>query len=217
MDQQSELVKRKIAFDDPNQKTEAYLARPVDSRMLNIIDKYLKGQGYQSVLDLGCGSGLYGKPLKAAISNVVGLDNDPILCTNAEKTGAYSKVYCDDIFNVNKIEKVDAVFCSEVFEHMQNDTLPGLLRSVESVTKKRIVITVPNPLSPHFKHDPTHTLKYSVYSLLSMLNRSDTFRYKVYPIGFSDYNRQKLLYRLINPIALSFSIFSPTLLYVGNS
>ena len=39
-----------------------YLYRPVDQRIINIIEQFLPKGG--DTIDLGCGSGLYGKCLK---------------------------------------------------------------------------------------------------------------------------------------------------------
>ncbi len=195
--------------------TESYLGRVVDSRMVSVIRKYLTA--HKTILDLGCGSGLYGKYLKQYGAKVVGFDYDPVLCEQSQKSGDYDRVICADVMALDdKVEKVDAIFCSEFLEHMSNENLERVVLKMESITRCRIVITVPNPLSPHFKYDSSHILKYSIYSFLTTLNKSRKFQYKLYSIGFSETNLKKWYFRFLNVISGRISLFSPTVLYVGS-
>ena len=167
-------------------------------------------------MDLACGSGLYGKYLKTKCDSLIGLDKDPVLCENAERTGYYERIYCEPADCVGKLFKgIDIIFCSEFLEHVTNDCFVELKEKIESICIDKIVITVPNPLSPHFKVDPTHVLKYTIYSLLKVLNKSQKFQYKLYPLGFSEYNLKKTSYIFLNVLSKRISILSPTVLYVG--
>lgn len=194
--------------------TKEYLGRAVDSRMVSIISQHLGS--YNKVIDIACGSGLYGNYLKSKAKKVYGIDYDPVLCKNASSTGAYDKVFCDKVENTKKyIKSVDAIFCSEFIEHVDNEDLNTTLNVLEDITNEKIIITVPNPLSPHFKYDPTHILQYSVRSLLKTLNRSNKYNYNVYPLGFSDYNLRLPIYRFLNIFSKKTAALSPTVLYVG--
>lgn len=194
--------------------TIIYLSRTVDSRMVSIIEKTLLT--YKVVLDLGCGSGLYGKFLKKNGSKVIGLDYNPVLCEECRKTGDYELIICDDVMALDdSLKKVDAIFCSEFLEHMNNKNLKRVLSKMEKVTESKIVITVPNPLSPHFKYDPAHILVYSIYSFLDILNNGVKFKYKMYPLGFSEKNLKRWHFRFLNVFASRMCLLSPTVLYVG--
>ena len=146
------------------------------------------------MLDVACGSGLYGPHLKAEVPIVYGIDHDPVLCDTADANGAYDRVVCDRVErSAQHFDRVDAVFCSEFLEHLPNDRSgpDGATRS-RSSPRNRLVITVPNPLSPHFKHDPTHIGRYNVYSMMRTLNSGGAFIYRLLPLGFSDLYRDKV-------------------------
>ena len=186
----------------------------MDVRMVNIINKYARPS--DSILDVGCGSGLYGPILRSAVTHVYGYDIDPVLCKNAEINNCYDAVYCDDIRNINQhIQRVTTVFCSEVVEHIPNKDLTAIMSKIHSICDRRIIITVPNPLSPHFAHDPTHVLRYTIGALLQRFNDIGEFQYKLYPLGFSSANLRKPYYRLLNTIAKRIPLCSPTVLYIG--
>jgi trans-aconitate methyltransferase len=184
--------------------------------MVSIIDKYIIKSKCKTVLDLGCGSGLYGEFLKQGGAKVVGFDHDPVLCEESRKSGNYFSVTCADAMELDKMTpKVEAIFCSEFLEHMNNESFASVVSKMEHVAESLIIITVPNPLSPHFRHDPSHVLHYSIYSFLDTLNKSDAFKYRIYPIGFSETNLKKWYFRLLNIISSRISLFSPTVLYIG--
>jgi SAM-dependent methyltransferase len=195
--------------------TRAYLERKVDSRMVDVIAEHLGGQS--SVLDVACGSGLYGPHLRAVVRTVHGIDHDAVLCDAATTTGAYDRVVCDRVeASATHFREVDAVFCSEFLEHLPNDRVRPIVDALESITRNRLVITVPNPLSPHFRHDPTHIGRYNVFSMRRMLNASPSFAYRLLPLGFSDLYREKLWARLLDPVSSRIAPLSPTVLYVGD-
>ena len=189
--------------------TREYLDREVDSRMVEVIGEHLGGEA--SVLDVACGSGLYGPHLKAEVPVVYGIDHDAVLCENATTTGAYDRVVCDRVErSAQHFSDVDAVFCSEFLEHLPTEQVRSTVDALEELTRHRLVITVPNPLSPHFKHDPTHIGRYNVYSMLRTLNASSRFAYRLLPLGFSDLYRDKIWARALDPISSRVALLSPT-------
>lgn len=194
--------------------TGEYLSRSVDSRMIRTIQKYCKGE---KILDLGCGSGVYGKFIKPMGNYLIGLDYDTDLCKSARETGYYDEVISGDLKNIDHLlsSNIDVIFCSEVLEHLSNDNIKNVLLRMEEKCNKRIIITVPNPLSPHFSSDKTHILNYNIFSLLKILNQSKKFNYSIYPLGFSDGHLEKLLYKIINIFSKRLAIASSTVLYVG--
>lgn len=196
--------------------TDEYLRRPLDSRMVDMILTHVPS--CDALLDLGCGSGLYGDFLKRKCRALIGFDYDTELCAHVRSRGLYTEVVEGDIRRVAElIRPVDVVFCSETLEHVPNADIRSVMAAVESVCTSRIVITVPNPLSPHFETDPTHFLRYSIYSFLDLLNERSAFAYKLFPLGFSEQNLRKPIFRALNIAAKRLALASPTVLYVGNS
>jgi SAM-dependent methyltransferase len=194
--------------------TRRYLDRAVDGRMVAVIDRELDGVG--SVLDVGCGSGLYGPYLRRRAATVIGIDHDPALCEHAAATGAYDRVICDRVERLlDRVAAVDVVFCSELLEHLPNRELPAVLEVLEAVAGRELIITVPNRLSPHAHMDPTHVLRYRLGSLLRQLNQSRRFVYTLHPLGFADAYRRRLWCRPLDAVARRVALLSPTVLYLG--
>jgi SAM-dependent methyltransferase len=179
--------------------TRRYLGRRVDERMVALIGRELPGAA--SVLDAGCGSGLYGPALRRHAGRVVGLDHDPALCRQAEAAGAYDQVICGPVTCLT--------------EHVANRELRATLDVLESVATTKVVVTVPNRLFPHAHMDPTHVLRYRLRSLLVELNRSRRFSYVLHPLGFaSEWSRRRWC-RPLDALARRVAVCSPTVLYVG--
>jgi SAM-dependent methyltransferase len=197
-----------------HQLTRRYLDRRVDGRMVALIDQELAGAA--SVLDAGCGSGLYGPALRRHAATVVGLDHDPVLCRQAEATGAYARVLCAPVSRLaGGLDPVDVVFCSELVEHLPREQLRPALDALEAAATAKMVITVPNRLFPHAHRDPTHVLRYRLRWLLAELNRSRRFGYSLHPLGFADHWRHRLWCRPLDAVARRVALCSPTVLYLG--
>jgi SAM-dependent methyltransferase len=195
--------------------TRRYLERRPDRRMLALIERELAGAG--SVLDVGCGSGLYGPALRRRAGTVLGIDHDPVLCRRAEATGAYERVVCAPVDRLGAhLDRVDVVFCSELVEHLPNRELRATLDTLEAAAATKVVITVPNRLFPHAHLDPTHVLRYRLGSLLAELNRSRRFAYSLHPLGFADHWRRRVWCRPLDWLATRVAVCSPSVLYLGH-
>jgi hypothetical protein len=107
------------------------------------------------------------------------------------------------------------VFCSEFVEHLPNRDLPAVLETLETLAGGKLIITVPNRLSPHAHMDPTHLLRYRLGGLLRQLNRSRRFSYTLHPLGFADAWRRRPWCRPLDAAARRVAVLSPTVLYLG--
>jgi SAM-dependent methyltransferase len=197
-----------------HQLTRRYLDRRVDGRMVALIDRELAGAA--SVLDVGCGSGLYGPALRRRAASVVGLDHDPVLCRQAEATGAYDRVLCAPVSRLAGLGPVDVVFCSELVEHLPSQELRPTLDILEAAATAKMVLTVPNRLFPHAHMDPSHVLRYRLRWLLAELNRSRRFAYSLHPLGFADHWSRRSWCRPLDAVARRVAVCSPTVLYLGH-
>jgi hypothetical protein len=74
----------------------------------------------------------------------------------------------------------DVVWASEILEHLSS---LASFDELERVAKKWIIATLPNPSSPHYKDDPTHILKFSIYSLKNYLGYRKNWNYAVRGLG----------------------------------
>ena len=196
--------------------TRRYLDRRVDGRMVALIDREVGGA--RSVLDVGCGSGLYGPALRRRAEVVLGLDHDPVLCRQAEATGAYDRVLCAPVSRLAElVDRVDVVFCSELVEHVPGPELRATLDALEAVAARKVVITVPNRLFPHAHLDPTHVLRYRLRGLLGELNRSRRFAWSLHPLGFAEHWARRWWVRPLDAVARRVAVCSPTVLYLGRA
>jgi SAM-dependent methyltransferase len=204
-----------MAEEIDHRLTRRYLDRRVDGRMVGLIERELAGA--TSVLDVGCGSGLYGPELRRRAASVVGVDHDPVLCRQAEATGAYDRVLCDRVEDLaGRVDPVEVVFCSELVEHLPAAELRATLDTLEAMATAKVVITVPNRLYPHAHLDPTHVLRYRLGGLLEELNRSRRFRYSLHPLGFAEHWRRRPWVRPLDALARRSAALSPTVLYLGH-
>jgi ubiquinone/menaquinone biosynthesis C-methylase UbiE len=143
-----------------------------------IIRQFLNG--YATILDLGCGDGIYMNFLKLQGEFVVGLDISMSRLKNARKVG-------NNLVRAS-LEKlpfksyiVDAGWRSEVIVN-----LPSLeiLSDIERVAKKVIIVTMPNPSGPFYWADKTHILRYSIRSLSVFLSKRK-WNYELHGIGLA--------------------------------
>lgn len=181
--------------------------------MLRVLADHLTDRGH--VLDVGCGAGQYGAHITRISGAATGTDIDPELTALAASRGGYRSVHTMPASDVASLGSFQAVFCSEVLEHLTNENLREALDAIETAATERVVITVPHPRAPHFKQDPTHVLRYSVRSLHRELNTSSKFRYQAYGIGFHSQFSKHPLIKVLEPLARRFVHLSPTLLFVG--
>lgn len=117
------------------------LIRAIDCRYLSSVD--FKG----SVLDVGCGDGLFAKILFDNAEGRVdtGIDYDPIELGKARKTGIYKKLFvCSATSMPFQDSCYDTVFSNSVLEHIPD--LEVALSEISRVLKPggKLVFTVPS-------------------------------------------------------------------------
>jgi len=166
------------------------------------------------IFDLGAGSGVYIPYLSQKAKHVVALDiNKKDYEEVARKGNEF--VLADAKHLPFRNEIFDALWASEIVEHFES-LKP--LDELERVTKKIILITMPNPLSPHFKRDPTHLLKYSVISLekyFKKRSKRTSNKYMIRGLGFDEVPIPKIM-KLFTMFATWFiPILSPTITVIG--
>jgi 2-polyprenyl-3-methyl-5-hydroxy-6-metoxy-1,4-benzoquinol methylase len=97
-----------------------------------------------SVLDVGCGTGQYGKNLlhhRPEIS-ITGIERSPILAKQA--AAYYSKILNGDIDNIQLDKKVDLINCGDILEHLYNPW-ETLARFADILNNNgHLVVSIPN-------------------------------------------------------------------------
>jgi len=166
-----------------------------------------------TIFDFGCGPGEYGPVLKQKCKLLTGLDMDEEQLKIAKKRN-YDNLSCKEI-ETNlpfKDNEFDCTWCSEVLEHFSN---LEIMDEIERITRKTIIMTLPNPLSPHFKEDKTHILKYSVNSLINSLGEKKNWKYKVRGIGFNEIPAPLFLKKITTFALYYIPWLSPTVAVIG--
>ncbi|MGE4233908.1 MAG: methyltransferase domain-containing protein [Bacteriovoracia bacterium] len=130
----------------------------------NILRKIVlmrNNHNYSRILDLGCGDGffLHSCSKKYKKMELYGADLSQERLRQTEKNVSGVKLSQQDIYHQTFSEEFfDFVVCSEVLEHLEHPVVG--LRELWRVTKKRLILTVPNdqPIVPvecpncSFKH-----------------------------------------------------------------
>lgn len=104
-------------------------------------------KGCQSVLDLGCG---YQSALRdCPVPYKVGVDIWPPYVEESRKKGLHNTYLVEDIREVDfAAGSFDAVYASEVLEHLVKSDGEKLLGRMMSWAKKKVIITTPNGYFP---------------------------------------------------------------------
>lgn len=165
-------------------------------------------------LDLGCGPGEYGPLLKQVCGEVVGIDLDDRLLNIASELGVYSALFNRKIGAEMTLDEgeFDYIWASEIIEHMPD---LKIIDDLERICRKAMILTVPNPLSPHFKEDETHILQYSVSSFRSFFKKRELFDYQVCGMGFNEVPFNLPLRKLTTFALYYIPWLSPTIAVVG--
>jgi ubiquinone/menaquinone biosynthesis C-methylase UbiE len=123
--------------------------------------------------------------------------------------GKYSDLVAGDAMHLPFRNKCfDVLWSSELLEHLGS---LNVFDEIERVTKKMILVTVPNPKGPYYNMDSSHILSYDVDSLGEFLNVR-SWHYKIeglglcFPFYFPEMLRRLFLYLSRHRPGLAFNI-----------
>ncbi len=134
---------------------------------------------HKTVLDLGCGTGLLGSFLQPYYKQIWGVDLSKKMLDNAEKTGFYDQLFCDEIqqFLNSTSDKFDAITAAEVLEYFGDLTTlfssvathlkpKGLfIFSIEATDKKDFTLQE----TARFAHNPLYIKKLAVQNYFTIV------------------------------------------------
>lgn len=121
-------------------------------------------------LDLGCGTGLVGQYLKSYYAQLIGVDLSEKMLKNAEKTGFYDQLFCDEIlhffqdFSHSTKQSWDCICAAEVFEYL--GVLKAIFQEISEHLKPQGLFIFSIEITEHadfllqdtarFAHNPTY-------------------------------------------------------------
>ncbi len=128
----------------------AYFAKHSGHRVLSEVDKLVGVTG--NILDVGCGPGYLLEHMKKlpSWSSYTGIDTSEKSLEEVNRKGIDEKRHIEGFLVQNagriKDKSVDRIFCVEVMEHCDDDTLRNILSMIHRVVKQDgyVVITTPN-------------------------------------------------------------------------
>jgi SAM-dependent methyltransferase len=158
---------------------------PSSRHTRRMIREFMKRISYQSIIDVGCGTGLLLNSLDLEDKKFGGIDisiSGINICNKRFKDGFFETM---DISKEIPDDHFDLCICSEVLEHIQDD-----VKAIDNLRKvcSNIIITVPCGKYSRTDHDMGHYRRYSVGNLLGKLGSAGFKVIKYEKWGFPFYS-----------------------------
>ena len=136
-----------ITYDAADHEKRYAIREAVISLVLSAVERDGKTPREFEVLDLGCGIGLFMRDLRdRGFANVKGVDMDPRCVRQARQYGECEIGKVENILEMYGSNSFDIIIMSHVLEHIDNPI--EALETLKTVTRRWIVLAVPNPLRP---------------------------------------------------------------------
>lgn len=150
------------------------------------IERFLKG--CKSVLDVGCGAD---SPLKRVRKTFYseGVDIFEESISMSKKNKIHDAYKICDIRKIDKIYKkksFDAVVALDVIEHLEKEESIGLIKKMEQIARKRVILLTPNGF---YHQDPYDSNPYQVHRSEWKIKNLRNLGYKVYGLRGLKYLR----------------------------
>src|SRR5260370_36349428 len=142
----------------------------------------------ESILDVGCGPGLYLKALSKLGFDVTGVDSNAVFVKEAAR---HTENVCIANFENEALSRFvdrsfDTVLMLDILEHVRNDV--ELLKEGMRVCRRNVILTVPTRMSDAFNGsqlvfgsciDPTHLRYYSNAELRQLFIEAGVKNYRI--------------------------------------
>ena len=164
-------------FDGYAAKFDASLVEQLDYQTPQMIAKLMrendKKDNLGSMLDLGCGTGLFGMEISKASSRIVGIDISRSMLSKASEKGVYDRLVKRDIESYLSTEALDFDYfvATDVFVYLGE--LAGVFESISSRNKSsgKLVFSVEHKDGHDFTLLPSGRYAHSRSYIESLCNR----------------------------------------------
>ena len=157
-------------FDDYAPRFDRHLTETLGYRgpelILSALDAVAPGRRFAQALDLGCGSGLAGRALRARVERLVGVDISPGMIAKAREAGVYDELEIGDLlaFLVRRPPGgADLAVAADAFVYL-GDLAPVFAAAAEALAPSGLLVftvesgEAPFALGPamRFRHSDAH-------------------------------------------------------------
>ncbi len=112
------------------------------------------GEKGKTIIDLGCG---WGDPMEVLQRQkrryAVGVDIFPKYLETCRKKNIYDELVLSDVRKYRPRKKFDIVICSHVIEHLRKKDGISLIKKMEDMAKKKIILALPVGDLPQGEYD----------------------------------------------------------------
>jgi 2-polyprenyl-3-methyl-5-hydroxy-6-metoxy-1,4-benzoquinol methylase len=161
---------------------------PFSRYVRRILKSIIRPLEFRSVLDVGCGQGSLLEELRAEFPHIKphGIDISQSAIELARQKVPNGRFWVLDIAKESLDEKIDLVVCSEVLEHIPDDSLA--LRRLARMTGKYLVISTPQGRMRQFEKTVGHVRNYAPGELVQKLEQNGFVIVSVLEWGFPFYS-----------------------------
>ena len=124
------------------------------------IRKNVKGKGYNTALDIGCGTGITSETLDRYVGSVVAIDLAGEIINLAKayhgKFNRSNVLYIVGDFTINHLGKFDLVCAFDVIEHIQECDRAAFITNMHNhcIWKALVSVPIPGRTAYYRKHKP---------------------------------------------------------------
>ena len=158
-------------FDDYAPRFDRHLTETLGYRgpelILSALDAAAPGRRFGLALDLGCGSGLAGRVLRARVDRLVGVDMSPGMVAKARQTGLYDELEVGDLVAfLGGRSGVGLAVAADAFVYL-GDLGPAMAAAAAALAHDGLLVfTVESGEAPYalgptmrFRHSDAHVLE----------------------------------------------------------
>src|SRR6266568_4602358 len=113
-------------------------------------------EGYETLLDVGCGPDSLVKRFSRKLKYSVGIDGFEPSILKSRSAGIHSEYFLMNVMDIDKKFRpasFDCAFLADLIEHLTKEDGLKLIEMVEKIARKKVIIFTPNGFLPQEEYD----------------------------------------------------------------
>jgi len=134
----------------------------------------------RTLLDVGCGENSVVRNFKNKNIRKIGLDIFPEAIEKSKKRNIHDEYICGNALEIDKLfesKSIDCVMALDLVEHLEKEEAAELIRKMEKIAKRAVVIQTPNGFFPQGEYEDN--------------------RHQVHKCGFSSEELKKMGFKVV--------------------